>query len=35
MEINITDKAKEELKNMLQGQEQSDKKIRVVMTGIS
>jgi Fe-S cluster assembly iron-binding protein IscA len=35
MEINITDKAKEELKKMLQGQEQSGKKIRVVMTGIS
>ena len=33
MEINITDKAKEELKNMLQGQ--SGKKIRVAMTGIS
>lgn len=35
MEINITEKAKEELKNMLQGQEQSGKKIRVVMTGVS
>jgi Fe-S cluster assembly iron-binding protein IscA len=35
MKIDITDKAREELEKMLQGQEQSNKKVRVVMTGIS
>lgn len=34
MEINITEKAVEQLKNMLQEQKSSDKKIRVLMTGI-
>ena len=35
MELNITDKAAEQLKDMLREQEQSDKKFRIVMTGIS
>jgi len=34
VEINITEKAAEQLKNMLQEQESSDKKIRVLITGI-
>lgn len=34
MKINITEKAAEQLQNMLQEQELSDKKIRIKMTGI-
>ncbi len=35
MELNITEKAAKQLKDMLQEQEQFDKKFRIVMTGIS
>jgi len=34
VKINITEKAAEQLQNMLQEQELSDKKIRIKMTGI-
>lgn len=34
MKINITDKASQQLKNMQQEQEQTSKKIRIMLTGI-
>jgi Fe-S cluster assembly iron-binding protein IscA len=34
MKINITEKAKQQLENMLREQGQSAKKIRIMMTGI-